>query len=82
MEERWPTTLPQKTDGPEMARLILRAQGIVAATLVYVLILLSEYVLRHGLFLMEGIAASQAELANVQTGAKEACSGGRQSHYG
>ena len=66
MEERWPTTLPQKTDGPEMARLILRAQGIVAATLVYVLILLFEYVLRHGLFLMEGIAASQAELENLK----------------
>lgn len=74
MEERWPTILPQKTDGPEMARLILRAQGIVAATLVYVLILLSEYVLRHWLFLMEGIASSQAELANVQTGAKEVAS--------
>jgi hypothetical protein len=72
MGERWPTILPQEGDDFAMARLILRAQGIVAATLVYVLILLFEYVLRHGLFLMEGIAASQAELANVQTGAKEA----------
>lgn len=58
-EERWPITLPQEPSPYTMACLILRAQGIVAATLVYVLISLFEYVLQHGLFAMERMASSQ-----------------------
>lgn len=70
LEERWPISPPQYLTASTMAPLILRARGIVSATLVYVLMSLLEYALRHGLFVMETMATSQARVASAQTTAE------------
>ncbi len=46
-DERWPTILPPDIDDKVLDRLLLRARGIVAATLVYGLIALTVYVVRY-----------------------------------
>jgi hypothetical protein len=61
MEERWPVTLAQ-TPSPEVVqRLLLRARGIVAATLVYVLIGLASFVVKDVVFQVEEMAGSIAQ---------------------
>lgn len=50
LEERWPTILPEKPDEITMARLMVRARGIIAATLVYVLISLFGTLTRYFIF--------------------------------
>jgi hypothetical protein len=49
-DERWPTILPPDIDERLLDKLLLRARGIVAATLAYGLISLSEYFIRFFLF--------------------------------
>ncbi len=48
--ERWPTVLPIDMDEKILDQLLLRARGIVASTLSYVLIALAAYVLRYSMF--------------------------------
>lgn len=50
MNERWPISLPDKPDIRLIAPLILRARGIIASILVYVLLGMLAYVMRHALF--------------------------------
>lgn len=47
--ERWPTVLPENVDEKLLDRLLLRARGIVAATLAYTLLSLGAYLLRFAI---------------------------------
>jgi hypothetical protein len=58
MEERWPIALPE-TPAPEVvAHLLKRARGIVAATLVYLLIGLLSYLVKDAIFAVADMAES------------------------
>lgn len=48
--ERWPTVLPLDMDEKVLDKLLLRARGIVAATLVYALVSLTAYFMRFCVF--------------------------------
>jgi hypothetical protein len=50
MGERWPTVLPETMDERILDRLLLRARGIVAGTLSYVLIAMVGYIIRYLVF--------------------------------
>lgn len=65
--ERWPTVLPAEIDDTLLDKLLLRARGIVAATLAYGLIALGLYLVRYFSFgLMFGdFNASQEEVATL-----------------
>ena len=64
MEERWPMPLPKAGDELAISKLILRARGIISATLVYTLIALIVNVMGWGASLLDGslqdLAAQQA----------------------
>ena len=62
LNERWPQRLPQMRDEGEIARLVLRARGIVSAALVFVLINMVSTVIAWGLLQLE----AQASLALEQ----------------
>ncbi len=66
MEERWPMPLPSANDELAIGKLILRARGIISATLVYVLIALAANVLSWGGSLVE-LAAQQASQGGAET---------------
>ncbi len=61
MEERWPMPLPERGDDAGLARVILRARGIISATLVFVLINLASTVLAWGAFELDGMAQKVIE---------------------
>ena len=65
--ERWPTILPPDIDDTLLDKLLIRARGIVAATLAYGLIALSLYLMRYLAFgLMFGnFHASQEDVSNL-----------------
>ncbi len=65
--ERWPTILPADIDDRVLDKLLLRARGIVAATLAYGLIALGLYLIRYFSFgLMFGdFHASQEDVSNL-----------------
>lgn len=65
--ERWPTILPADIDDKLLDKLLLRARGIVAATLAYALIALGLYLIRYFTFgLMFGdFNASQEEVSEM-----------------
>ena len=70
MEERWPMPLPKAGDELAISKLILRARGIISATLVYTLIALVANVMGWGASILDEslkeMAAQQAsgELEN------------------
>ena len=61
MEERWPQTLPKERDDVAIARLILRARGIISATLIFVMIQLVSTVVAWGVFQIDHKAQALAE---------------------
>lgn len=67
MEERWPTQLPERGDDAALARVLLRARGIISSTLVFVLINLASTVLAWGAFELDraaqGVIDQQGEAA-------------------
>jgi hypothetical protein len=65
--ERWPTILPAEIDDTLLDRILLRARGIVAATLAYGLIALGLYLVRYLSYgLMFGdFNASQEDVATL-----------------
>jgi len=65
--ERWPTILPPDIDDTLLDKLLLRARGIVAATLAYGLIALATYMTRYLAFgLISGdFSASDEEVARI-----------------
>lgn len=64
-DERWPTVLPEKVDEALLDKLLLRARGIVAATLVYGLLSLVGYLLRY--FLLLFFAGDMSGIENGET---------------
>ena len=65
--ERWPTVLPADIDDTLLDKLLLRARGIVAATLAYALVALSIYLVRYFMIgMMFGdFHASQEDVSNL-----------------
>ncbi len=71
--ERWPTILPIDMDDKVLDALLLRARGIVAATLSYALIALLGYLLRYcffGQFFGEDASLPEEEMGKVLSSAK------------
>lgn len=65
--ERWPTILPPDIDDALIDKLLLRARGIVAATLAYALISLASYLIRYFsfTFLFGAPQASDEDIAQL-----------------
>ncbi len=61
--ERWPTVLPADIDDTMIDKLLLRARGIVAATLIYGLISLSFFLVRY---LLLGLVFGNFEATNEE----------------
>lgn len=61
MEERWPQTLPKERDDKAIAHLVLRARGIISATLVFVLIQVVSTVVAWSVMLLDAGAKTIAE---------------------
>lgn len=81
--ERWPTILPPDIDDKLLDRLLLRARGIVAATMAYGLIALATYMLRYVTFglLLGDFNASNEDVSNLlDTTETEAAAGGKNIH--
>ena len=72
--ERWPTILPPDINDALIDRLLLRARGIVAATLAYALISLSGYLIRYFSFglILGDFNASQEDVSNFLNSAETA----------
>lgn len=61
MNERWPQQMPQERDDKAISHLILRARGIVSATLIFVLIHIVSTVLAWGMLSLDQTAQTMME---------------------
>lgn len=61
MNERWPQQMPQERDDKAIAQLILRARGIVSATLIFVLIHIVSTVLAWSMLSLDQSAQTMME---------------------